>query len=230
MGFLGIAFFLILSPTSSFAPIADLAFEHRMYLPLATVVTLGVFGARAAILVLVRREPARRFLLATGLAIAVVLLMGRTAVRNTLYRSPTAMWANVVSVAPHNVRAHHNYGRQLAHHRQTAEAIHHFRKIIELKPDHVDARLDLATLLAREGKPDEAIEQFRRALALNPAVAAAHYNLGILLFRQGDLDAALAHFRTAAALKPEKAVYRDMLDGMQARAGNQPEAIGSPRI
>ncbi|MFZ5828801.1 MAG: hypothetical protein ACOY3P_01870, partial [Planctomycetota bacterium] len=37
MGALGGWFFLILAPTSSFAPIKDLAFEHRMYLPLAAV-------------------------------------------------------------------------------------------------------------------------------------------------------------------------------------------------
>ncbi|HWP44326.1 MAG TPA: glycosyltransferase family 39 protein, partial [Blastocatellia bacterium] len=34
-GFLGAWFFLILSVTSSFVPLSDLAFEHRMYLPLA---------------------------------------------------------------------------------------------------------------------------------------------------------------------------------------------------
>ena len=33
-GFLGAWFFLILAPTSSVLPILDLAFEHRMYLPL----------------------------------------------------------------------------------------------------------------------------------------------------------------------------------------------------
>ena len=37
-GFLGAWFFLMLAPTSSILPIEDLAFEHRMYLPLAAVV------------------------------------------------------------------------------------------------------------------------------------------------------------------------------------------------
>ena len=35
LGFLGLSFFFILAPTSSIIPIADLAVEHRMYLPLA---------------------------------------------------------------------------------------------------------------------------------------------------------------------------------------------------
>ncbi len=44
LGFLGAAFFLILAPTSSIVPILDAAFEHRMYLPLATLVSLAVIG------------------------------------------------------------------------------------------------------------------------------------------------------------------------------------------
>ncbi len=44
-GFLGAWFFLMLAPTSSFMPIRDLAFEHRMYLPLAAVVALAVVAA-----------------------------------------------------------------------------------------------------------------------------------------------------------------------------------------
>ncbi len=47
IGFLGIAFFLILAPTSSFVPIQDLCFEHRMYLPLACVVTACVLVGHA---------------------------------------------------------------------------------------------------------------------------------------------------------------------------------------
>ncbi|MHC4446834.1 MAG: glycosyltransferase family protein, partial [Planctomycetota bacterium] len=45
IGFLGLSFFLILSPTSSIVPFAHPAFEHRMYLPLAAVVTVLVFGS-----------------------------------------------------------------------------------------------------------------------------------------------------------------------------------------
>ena len=41
LGFLGLSFFVVLAPTSSIMPIADLAFEHRMYVPLAAVVDAG---------------------------------------------------------------------------------------------------------------------------------------------------------------------------------------------
>ncbi len=47
LGFLGAVFFLVLAPTSSFVPLKDAAFEHRMYLPLAAVVVLLVIGGYA---------------------------------------------------------------------------------------------------------------------------------------------------------------------------------------
>ena len=47
-GLLGAWFFLILAPTSSIMPLADLAFEHRMYLPLAAVAIAVVLGTYAA--------------------------------------------------------------------------------------------------------------------------------------------------------------------------------------
>ncbi len=56
LGFLGVAFFVILAPTSSVMPIADLAVEHRMYLPLAPLVVLAVLGGYALVGRMLRDE------------------------------------------------------------------------------------------------------------------------------------------------------------------------------
>ncbi len=47
LGFLGAWFFIILSPSSTIIPLADIAFEHRLYLPVAAVVALVVLGGYA---------------------------------------------------------------------------------------------------------------------------------------------------------------------------------------
>src|SRR5207245_150608 len=44
VGFWAAWFFVILAPTSSIMPVADVAFEHRMYLPLAAIVVMAVLG------------------------------------------------------------------------------------------------------------------------------------------------------------------------------------------
>jgi len=55
LGFAGAWFFLILAPTSSFIPIRDPAFEHRMYLPLAAVVAVVLIGGQIALKDILRR-------------------------------------------------------------------------------------------------------------------------------------------------------------------------------
>ena len=48
VGFVGAWFFLILAPTSSVVPLSgQLVAEHRMYLPLAGVIGLTIFGSLA---------------------------------------------------------------------------------------------------------------------------------------------------------------------------------------
>ncbi len=57
LGFLGVWFFLILVPTSSFVPVADLAVEHRMYLPLAAVAAMVTVGGFAMGQNLLKTQP-----------------------------------------------------------------------------------------------------------------------------------------------------------------------------
>ncbi|MFH0983881.1 MAG: hypothetical protein V2A79_20395, partial [Planctomycetota bacterium] len=99
LGFLGVCFFLILAPTSSFVPIVtEVAAERRVYLPLAAVVGATVIGAHAAICHMVSRRPSQSRSLSAiqgGLAIAVAGLLGwGTVERNRDYRSATAIWGD----------------------------------------------------------------------------------------------------------------------------------------
>jgi hypothetical protein len=104
LGFLAAWFFIILAPTSSFIPIADLAVEHRMYLPLAAVVVLGVMGIHALI-------GRRTVAVVVVLAIALGFL---TVQRNQDYRGNTAIWLDTVNKRPNNPRAHYCLGFALA--------------------------------------------------------------------------------------------------------------------
>ncbi len=82
-GFLGAAFFLILAPSSSVVPIKDLAFEHRMYLPLAPLAVLAVVSAQILIERVVPGAQRQRRV-ETGLALAAVIALTiTTAARNS---------------------------------------------------------------------------------------------------------------------------------------------------
>src|SRR5207253_1220388 len=102
---------LILAPTSSVLPIADLAVERRMYLPLAALMLL----AAAWLWDLVQRLPAawrlRPSLTYAGLvAIPLVGFGALTYERAVLWGDPVALHEDGVAKAPGNPRVRLNLG------------------------------------------------------------------------------------------------------------------------
>ncbi len=106
--FLGTSFFIALAPSSSVVPIADLAFEHRMYLPLAPLTVAVVLGAYAIILGLGRTRPSWESAwraLAAVLVVAIAAALGiRTYLRNRDYSSEVRIWQDTIAKAPKNPR------------------------------------------------------------------------------------------------------------------------------
>src|SRR5262249_45584014 len=156
--------FLILAPTSSVLPIADLAFEHRMYLPLAAVVVVAVVGGYLLLEALFARhgtpqgtssqeagkETLRRPAEMDRVVGVGLIFVSVTSHRNENYRSPLVMWRNVVAERPDNPRARNNLG----------------------------------AALEKQGRLDEAIPQYLEALRINPHYAEAHRNLGFVRLGQ----------------------------------------------
>jgi Flp pilus assembly protein TadD len=214
-GFWGAWFFLILAPTSSIMPIADIAFEHRMYLPLAAVVVLLVVAAHEVFRILGGRSTgaarARPWLEASVLAAVVVALGVTTARRNDDYRTAVAMWTDAVAKRPGNPRAHNNLGAALVRAGETEQAMARYAEAVRLKPDYVDARNNLGTLLFRKGRIDEAIAEFSEAVRIRPVYADAHGNLGIAFARAGRNGEAVEHLTRAVELNPRSARLRNEL-------------------
>jgi len=103
-----LGFFLLLAPTSSFMPVDALVNEHRMYLPLACVVTLVVLaGHQLAAACAARRPGGGRVVwpLAAGLAsVAMIALTVATQARNQVYATPGGVWVEAHLHNPTNTR------------------------------------------------------------------------------------------------------------------------------
>ncbi|MGB2985459.1 MAG: tetratricopeptide repeat protein [Phycisphaerae bacterium] len=141
LGFVGAWFFLILSPTSSFIPIKDPLFEHRMYLPLAAVVVLAVMSGHAVLEHLSHRF-ARVKAWRVPIACGVVLTIGgafgyATVKRNRDYHNDLRMWADVVAKRPDNYRAHLNLGNEYYRRKDYETALAHYRETARIKPHYV---------------------------------------------------------------------------------------------
>jgi tetratricopeptide (TPR) repeat protein len=231
--FLGAWFFLILAPTSSIFPLAELAFEHRMYLPSAAVAVLGVTGGYALCDRLLPRPTgsglraaAVRWGAPMAVLAAVLAALGCTTVaRNSDYRSPVVFWQDTVKKHPASYFAHCALGNALAGSDRTAEAIEHYQKALLLKPEYATAYNNLGLALAGLGRTAEAIEQYQRALLVKPEYATSHNNLGKALDSLGRRAEALEHYQQALLLRPDYAAAHNNLGLLLAGFGRTAEAV-----
>jgi tetratricopeptide (TPR) repeat protein len=199
LAFLGVWFFFILAPTSSFRPIhSEIAGERRMYLPLAAVVVLLALAGRS----LLSRWGAPRTAAIAAVAVLAVTLALVTVRRNHDYRTTLSFWSDVVEKRPDNPRARMWLGDYFLKQGRSAEALANLTEAVRLRPASAKAQYDLAILLANQGKMDEAIGHYRETLRIFPANSSAHNNLAAALESRLDLDGAVEHYREAIRLDP----------------------------
>lgn len=243
----------VLAPTSSFVPIADAMFEHRMYLPAAAVIVVAVGWTY-------RRFGHRMW---WGVGPLVLVLTAGSVARNADYRTAVGLWSDTVRKMPANARAQGNLGAELSRVFRHAEAVPHleeawrlqpgvpevahdlavaldftgrrgeaigmYREALRLAPDSVLTQLNLANALAETGAQAESIGWYTRAVTAAPQFAPAHTGLARQLLRAGRIDEALEHYREAAQLSPTDAEAYFNLGDALAQARRLPEAITALR-
>jgi tetratricopeptide (TPR) repeat protein len=185
---------LLLAPSSSVFPAADLAADRRMYLPL-------VGFAAAAGLLLTRVRTA-----ALAAAVAAVLTMvGFT--RTLVWMNDASLWREAVRRAPHKARPK----VQLARTVRAGEALE------LLTAARVDAPYDpaipaeMGKLLLQERQVDAALGEFGRAVALDPNNALNFNNRGVAFGILGLPEAARTDFLRALEIDPGLTEARENL-------------------
>jgi hypothetical protein len=203
LGFAGVVFFLILAPGSSIVPVAFQPMaEHRMYLPLAAVVTIVVFGAWAWL--------GRRCLF---LVLAAAVALGIAAfVRNGDYRSEISLWEVTAHARPANPRARLALGEVLAREGRYADAAEQFREAIRLDPGDFRARMNLGLAFYDLGRVHDALAVYNGIVPPTPDSAALHCDIGLALEGAGRVDEARSEYRTALRLNPG---YAEALSGLR---------------
>jgi tetratricopeptide (TPR) repeat protein len=232
LAFAGLWFFVILGPTSSFMPIADLAMEHRMYLPLAAPLALAVVGAVWGLRVALPGRDGLRGVVGVGAVVAVALtFIILTRHRNTDYHDVEGFWRDVVAKAPHNHRGWKNLGVELMRRGRIGESAKAYRRAIDAKPDYAPARRGYGKTLAALGRYRDALDQFARAEEDGVLDAASHNNIAWIRATAADPELrdpaiALAHSKRALAMTPSPAPgILDTHAAALAAAGRFGEAV-----
>ena len=252
-------FFGVLSVTSSFVPIADLVFEHRMYLPLAGLTVLVVSGGY----VLFEGRSAKR----VGLILATVAICALgvvTFLRNEDYRSGVSIRRSALSVVPNNPGAYKGLGLAYDKLGQYEDAIRAYKEAIRIRPGFAEARFNLGVTYGKLGryeeaarcceeaikiKPDygkaynnlgffygklgrdaEEIEAYKQSIKINPEYAGTYYNLGIAYGKGGRWEEAKKALKEAIKIEPNYAEAHAMLGTACLATGDRDSALEEYKI
>lgn len=219
-------FFLTLSPSSSFLPLRDAAFEHRMYLPLVGLSWLIVVGAYDAAPWLAARvrlgSEAVRRTLAVAAAIWIGVLGSVTISRNVVFQDKLRLASDSAQKAPNNWRTQYEYGRLLMEQGRKDEAIVAFQESIRLEPTKGPPRLHLAQIYMERGQLDEAEVHLLAATQAGERsiVAAGYRQLGFLYESRKQPRIAALYFQAAARLMPNWSITRRRLAALYERDKN----------
>jgi len=223
--FLPMVCFLILAPTSVMPGVLQFAAEHRMYLPLAAVVTAVVVGVQHAALRWWEPGRARSRGLMLLLILAVACLGTATAFRNLAYEDDLTLWMDTVAKRALSAIAQANAGMALLQSGRLAEGTAHCLTAVRLDPTKPVARYNLGLAYEQARRWDEALAEFEAASALNPKLFPAEFRAGRILDRLGRPQEAERYLRRSLDGSPDQPDTHGSLGVALSMMGRQDEAI-----
>lgn len=218
-GFLGAWFFVILAPSSSFVPLTTQTIaEHRMYLPLITLVTLGVIAwARLG----------RGFIFGLGVSLVALALGVGTYCRTQDYQTEESIWLDTLKKMPTNARAHASMGQVRVREARWAEAANFYAAAVRLQPDYADAHNDYANVLDQLGRRVEGLEHHLIASRLKPQDGDIGFNGAQALLAAGRGTEAVVAYERVLRREPERVEAWLGLSDAFLRVGRSIEAAGA---
>lgn len=213
-------FFITLMVESSFVPIIDVIYEHRVYLP----ATGGIMALVVLASVALRSMPPK--VVAAFFAVLICTFSVGTFLRNMAWRDNVSLWQDVTAKSPNKARAWGNLGVALSVAGRGEESIGALNQALRLRPDYPSALYNLGRVyLEFRNDPMTAISLLNRAITAYPQGMEAYKTLGLAYIRAGQADQALETYRKALRINPDSGSIRYNLANTYADLGRFGEAI-----
>jgi len=218
-------YFFAISISSSFIPIPDFIFEHRVYpaMPGFAMVLCGV----------ILRLKGRAWI--PPVLVIIMLCLGcLTFLRNELWRQPHLLWTANTKRTPGKARPYLNLAIALADKAKAENpdspdytgAKKALFKTIELKPNLDAAHFKLGMIYEEEGHLDKAIAEYKKTFTNKFVVAGASERLGMILYKEKkDDEGARDMFVFALQLFPQNTFCHAKLGVVYSNLGESQKSI-----
>lgn len=211
-------FFVTLSIESSFIPLEDVIFEHRLYLP-----SVGLSLFSVCILYYLTNKSFKK--ISVMLLIIIISVLGiLTYSRNSVYSSKISIWSDTVKKAPLNPRAVNSLGKAYFEIKQPEIAEIFLRESVELNPNYEYALSNYGAILIENGKDELARKYLARAIQLHPKFALARINMGLLELKQKNYSESLGHFLEVIMINPNSSQAYEKLGLIYIELGDFDQA------
>jgi Tfp pilus assembly protein PilF len=236
-GFLLLAPLCVLAVTSSFIPTADLWVDHRMYVPLASMMMVVVVGLRTLV-VRIRNPRMNANVFMTLVAIAGIALAARTYLRAADYATGITIWRSAIVENPDNDRAMQaliGLSREQDPPQSAVPLVSQALRVAEqsgIVPTVALGRL--GELYAEAGEPEKALLFLMRAIRLddqhfffgyrgprrNSERFGMHVNMSLALMSLGKLSQALEQINEAFVFADGSADARALAGSLSLQTGD----------
>ncbi len=217
-------FLLLLAPTSSVIPLADVLVEHRVYLA-SWGIFLGATTTAAAFLSEKTRGKARSMTTAVLVIVTLGALFTTTWQRNEIWGSWLPLWSDAAAKSPNKARARANHAHALRAAGRPEEALREYVAALRLVGEKPDLLRGLAGALYETSRMAEAISVLQRARELAPDDSKILSDLAGLLAVEGRFDEADRAARQAIVSNPRNALAHLALGNILLERGEVRAAL-----
>ncbi|MFC1692061.1 tetratricopeptide repeat protein [Candidatus Latescibacterota bacterium] len=199
-------FFLTLSVESSFIPLHNVMFEHRLYLPMVgfSMFFVGIFYH------VLWKKHAR---IALSLFLALICCYSfMTYQRNKVWKDEISFWSDAVKKSPQKSRAYHNLADAYLTKEMYEDAYQQLSKALRFDPNQPALNFNMGYCLHKMGRIEEALKHYNIVLKY-PGVPLVytHNNMGEAYFDLGRYNEALDHFSNSMSIDPSNvSILRSM--------------------
>jgi len=140
-------FMITLSPVSSIIPLANMIFEHRLYLPSIGIIVAIIIVIFYVLNLIIRNSRISLAIYFTLLTAVISAFAWATYERNIVWKDEISLWKDVISKGPRNARGHGNLGDAYYRKGLIEEAIKEYRTAIILNPEDITTYDNLSTAI-----------------------------------------------------------------------------------